>query len=225
MTFPTSHPFQQTSFVFGRLAIAIVFAGIVLPASLRAAPLPPPPAVPAPAPAPGAPAPGAPDVVEHPVEKPVRTLISAVRYGKFDLGLKYMAGPAQGQVLLADEWPKATEAQRTEFVALFHKLFAKVAFPKMKDKFQHLETIVYDAPEVKGDTASLKSTIVVLHALKKQELKLRYSLVKVGADWKLVDVSVLGDSMLLGIREDQIVPILKEGGWPKLLELMRKKAA
>lgn len=53
---------------------------------------------------------------------------------------------------------------------------------------------------------------------------MKYKLTKVGADWKLVDVAVLGDSMLKGIREDQIVPILKEGGWNKLLELLREKA-
>jgi phospholipid transport system substrate-binding protein len=40
----------------------------------------------------------------------------------------------------------------------------------------------------------------------------------------VVDVAVLGDSMLQGIKEDQIGPIMKEGGWPHLLDLMRQKA-
>ncbi|MGZ3460020.1 MAG: hypothetical protein ACXU86_16120, partial [Archangium sp.] len=37
--------------------------------------------------------------------------------------------------------------------------------------------------------------------------------------------TVLGDSMLTGIRDDQVRPIMKQGGWEHLLELMRKKNA
>jgi phospholipid transport system substrate-binding protein len=37
---------------------------------------------------------------------------------------------------------------------------------------------------------------------------------------------VLGDkSMLTNIRDDQVAPILKEGGLPHLFDLMRKRAA
>jgi phospholipid transport system substrate-binding protein len=38
-----------------------------------------------------------------------------------------------------------------------------------------------------------------------------------------VDVAVLGDSMLTGIRDDQVRPLLKEGGWEALLKAMREK--
>jgi phospholipid transport system substrate-binding protein len=31
--------------------------------------------------------------------------------------------------------------------------------------------------------------------------------------------------MLKGIRDDQIIPIMKEGGWDNLLKLMREKNA
>ncbi|MSP93363.1 MAG: ABC transporter substrate-binding protein [Myxococcales bacterium] len=152
-------------------------------------------------------------------------MIGAIRFGKHTLALKFMAGVAQGKALLGDDWQKGTDAQRTELVTLFHAVFAKVAMPKVQKNFEHLESIVYDAPVVAGETATVKSVVTILHALKKQELKLTYHLVKAGTEWKVLDVAVLGDSMLRGIREDQIVPILKEGGWPKLLELLRAKAA
>ena len=42
--------------------------------------------------------------------------------------------------------------------------------------------------------------LVVLHALKKQEFKLKYHLKQIGADWKVVDVEVLGESMLTASR-------------------------
>lgn len=196
--------------------VRLLLCAVLVPAAALAAPSAPP-AAPAPAPAETG------DVAANPVEKPVRTLIAAVRYGKFPMALKLLDGESQGKALLAADWQSATEAQRTEFIQLFHGLFAKLAFPKMQKNFEHLESIVYDAPEIAGETAKIKSTITILHALKKQELKLKYTLHKVGADWRVVDVTVLGDSMLGGIREDQIAPIFKEGGWAKLLEIMRAK--
>ncbi len=61
--------------------------------------------------------------------------------------------------------------------------------------------------------------------MKKQELKVKYELVKQSAGYKVIDVAVLGDSMLTGIRDDQIKPLLKEGGWDGVLKAMREKAA
>ncbi len=174
--------------------------------------------------APAAPAPAPAEAAVNPVEKPIRTLIGAVRFGKFPMALQQMSGEAQGKLLLGDDWQKGTDAQRAEFIKNFHAVFAKQAMPKIQSNFEHLEAMVYEAPEINGDTASIKSVVTVLHAMKKQEYKLKYKLQKIGADWKVVDVAVLGDSMLKGIRDDQIVPIMKEGGWNKLLELLREKA-
>ena len=63
------------------------------------------------------------------------------------------------------------------------------------------------------------------HPVKKQELKLKYWVAQEKGQWKVVDVSVLGDSMLQGIRDDQVQPLLKEGGWDKLLKAMKDKLA
>lgn len=200
------------------LVAAILFA--VAPAILRVAPAYAAPAAPAAPPAAAAPA----QAAVNPVEKPIRTLIGAVRFGKYPMALTMLDGEAQGKLLLGEEWAKGTPAQRAEFIKLFHAVFAKQAMPKIQKNFEHLESMVYEAPEITGDAASIKSVVTILHALKKQELKLKYKMQKVGADWKVVDVAVLGDSMLKSIREDQIIPIMKEGGWNKLLELLRLKA-
>ena len=159
------------------------------------------------------------------VSKPVRTLINAVRYNKDTLALTFLDGEQQARMLLGPEWDKAAPAQRTDFVTLFHELFAAMAFPRLREDFVHLETAVYEKADVKGDGAELGSTLVILHPMKKQEIRVRYRLARAKA-WKLVDVTVLGDkSMLTNIRDDQVAPILKEGGLPHLLDLMRKRAA
>lgn len=158
------------------------------------------------------------------VSKPVKTVVQAVRFSKDDLALKNFGGEQQARFLLGEAWDKGTEAQRKEFIQLFHTLFAKIAFPKVRENFKNLAAINYDAPTVEGDTARVASTVVIEHPMKKQELKLKYTLMKDKAAWKVVDVAVLGDSMLTGIRDDQVQPLLKEGGWDALLGAMRAKA-
>lgn len=159
--------------------------------------------------------------------KPLKTLVSSVRYGKFDSALKLLAVPEQAAILTGDDWAKASDAQKKEFQELFQTLFSKIAFPRVQENFKHLDSVTYDAPELsaEGNRADVGSIILINHPLKKQELKLRYSLVKEGKAWKVLDVKVLGDSMLEGIREGDVKPLLKDGGWEKLLTVMRGKAA
>jgi phospholipid transport system substrate-binding protein len=159
------------------------------------------------------------------VTKPLKTVVNSVRYGKDLLALKSFAGEDQGKILCAEYWEKGTDAQRKEFIDLWYQLFAKIAFPKIRKNFENLDTILYDEPAIDGDKASVASTILINHPLKKQELKVKYTMVKNKTGWQVVDVAVLGDSMLKGIKEDQVQPLLKEGGWDKLLQAMRDKAA
>ena len=159
------------------------------------------------------------------VGKPLKTVINSVRYGKDLAALKVFASDEQGKFLVADSWARGTDAQRKEFQELFVSLFAKIAFPKIRKNFENLDTVLYEEPTVTEPTAAMGSTILINHPLKKQELKVKYQLVKQAGAWKVVDVSVLGDSMLTGIRDDQVQPILKEGGWDALLKAMREKNA
>jgi len=160
------------------------------------------------------------------VEAPCKKLIGAVRYSKDAMGLKQLDGQAQGEFLGAGEWAKATAAQQDEFVKLFHAMFAGIAFPKIRKNFENLETILYDAPTVKGNTATLGSTIVILHPMKKQEIRCTYDLKKHADGWRVVDVTIKGDkSMLTNIRNDQVQPLLAKKGWDGILEAMRKRVS
>lgn len=157
------------------------------------------------------------------ISKPLKTIINSVRYSKDQAALKLFAVEDQGKMLVAENWAQGSDAQRKEFQELFLQLFGKIAFPKIRKNFENLDTVLYEEPSVTGDTASIASTILINHPLKKQELKVKYQLLKQGAGWKVVDVAVLGDSMLTGIRDDQVQPLLKEGGWNALLKAMREK--
>lgn len=202
------------------LRVACVLAGAVTRVfGLPTASAIPPGAPPA-APAPGAAAP-APEM-----EGVIKKLIGAVRYSRDAAALATFAGEDQGAFLCGEHWGRASEAERKEFVELFHKMFASIAFPRIRKDFEKLETILYDAPAVTGDKAKLGSTIVILHPLKKQEIVATYDLRKVGGAWRVVDVTVKGDkSMLTNIRDEQVSKILTQGGFARLLELMRKRVA
>jgi phospholipid transport system substrate-binding protein len=166
----------------------------------------------------------APAFAAHPeVVRPLKTVVASVRYGRDKAALKHFDGEAQGKLLLGPSWDKATAAQREEFVKLFEVLFAKLAFPKVRTNFEHLESILYSEPKLEGDRATVDSTILILHPLKKQELKVTYALLKEKAGWKVVDVTVLGDSTLGGIRDTQVQPLIKDAGIDGLLKVMREK--
>ncbi|MCY1039960.1 ABC transporter substrate-binding protein [Corallococcus sp. bb12-1] len=165
----------------------------------------------------------APNKANDTITKPVKTVVQSVRYEKDLKALENLGSDQQGAFLLGEDWTKATDAQKKEFTQLFQSLFAKLAFPKVRENFKNLDSITYDDPQVTGDKALVGSTIFINHPLKKQEMKLKYSVEKVGATWKVVDVSVLGDSMLTGIRDDQVRPLFKDGGWDGLLGAMRTK--
>ena len=154
-------------------------------------------------------------------------LISSVRYGQDLSALTYMDGEAQAKVLLGAAWETGTPEQRTEFVRLFHHIFAGIAFPKMRENFQHLTTITYSPLEQKGELAEVGSVIHIQAGPKEQELKVHYVLSKsAAAELRVVDVTVQGDKpMLTNIRDDQVQPILKEGGWAMLLKEMKARAA
>lgn len=160
------------------------------------------------------------------VSKPLKTIVNSVRYGKDLVALKQFAVDEQGKYLMGEAWARGTDAQRKEFSQLFLDIFGKVAFPRIRKNFEHLDTVLYEEPALTGDEASIVSTILINHPLKKQELKATYTLKKLGGTWKVVDVLVkgLGNSFLSDVR-DQIDPLYKEGGWEGVLQAMREKNA
>lgn len=159
-------------------------------------------------------------------EKPIKRLIGAVRYKKDAMAVAQLDGDAQARFLLDKSYESSSPAQRAEFIKLFHGLFSTIAFPRIRKNFEKLDTVLYDKATIAGDRATVGCTIVILHPMKKQEIRATYDMRQVDGKWLVVDVTVKGDrSMLTNIRKDQIGPILAEGGMPKLLDLLRKRLA
>lgn len=166
------------------------------------------------------------------VVKPIRTVFNNVRFGRDLAALKQFATEAQGRTIMGAAWEQGTPAQRKEFQELFAALFAKIAFPRVREDFKNLAQVTYDAPkpDAAGDRASVGSTVLILHALKKQEIRLTYSVVKEAGAWKVHDVKVLGASMLEDVRlqADQLHKQAEKAqpgsGFEGVLAAMRKEA-
>lgn len=156
------------------------------------------------------------------VRRPVEAAIQSVRFEMDANAVRFLASDQQGAFLLGDHWSRATDAQRREFARLFNGLLGKIMFPRVRTNLKNLASVRYEAPVLNGGRATLASTIVIEHPTTKQEMRVTYHLVRVGADWRLLDLSVLGDSLLTGIRADQVQPLLREGGVEMLLHRMRE---
>ncbi|WP_208419967.1 Tgt2/MlaC family protein [Paraflavitalea devenefica] len=153
---------------------------------------------------------------------PIKKLVVQVRTSKDAQALKQLDMESISRYLLADYHAKATPQQLSEFASLFQALFSKIAFPRIRENFKDLASIIYETPEVNGHEATVASMVVIDNPVKKQELKLIYTMVKTSKGWKVKDVAVLGGSMLTGIRDDQVRPLLDAGGIDHLLQEMRK---
>ncbi len=166
----------------------------------------------------GAPALGA----GSPQEKSVKKLVKLVRYERDSKALQLLAGDDQGKRMLEGQWSQAKAAQRQRFTQNFQGLFAGLAFPKIRKNFEHLKSIVCAKGVAAGPHLDLPCNVVLMHALKKKEMKVTFRLAN-RKGWKIVDVKVMGDWMLLGIREQQIQPLMKKGGWDLLLSKMETR--
>ena len=167
------------------------------------------------------------------VSRPIKRLINAIRYEKDALALKSFDGPAQGAALFgAEPWAQQPAKQRARFIKVLHDFFSVVAFPKLRKDFEHLETILYSEPSKQtAGSLKLRATIVVLHALKKEEVPVDFLLThqKSGA-WLISDFWIAPKgpeavSFLARLKRDQVGPLLKKEGWEGLLSAMERRVA
>jgi phospholipid transport system substrate-binding protein len=127
-------------------------------------------------------------------QKSVRALINAIRYNKDDLAAKKLNFDGMARLLLADDYAQASTAQRQDFVTSLGKLVMHV-----------------------------KSVVVVHRNLKKVELPIEWVLTRTAGQWQVVDIISMNESTAQGIREEEVLPLYKEGGLTKVLTAMHER--
>jgi phospholipid transport system substrate-binding protein len=159
------------------------------------------------------------------VQKPLKVLINGIRYGKTDLAAKQISFAGMAQRVLAPEWASVSPEQRDELAKGFETIIRKDTFVKAKDQFKYLDAILFASARLEGTDAHCPTTIVVHHELKKMETVIDFVLEKVGGAWKVVDMVIMKESTIAGIREDDVAPLLKKGGVPAVIQAVRDRTA
>ena len=158
-------------------------------------------------------------------QKPIKTLVNAIRYSKDDLATKQIGYDVMVEKLLDASWKDASDADKKEMISGMEKLIRGISFPAGRDIFKYLDNVLYDAPRVDGESVKVKSTVVIHRDLKKSEIVIDWVLAKSGGQWKVYDTVMQGESTLAGIRDEQIKPLIKEGGVPAVKKAMNDKVA
>jgi len=157
------------------------------------------------------------------VKKTLKTLITAIRYAKYDLAAKQLDVGEMVERLMADSWKKLSDADKQEMTTDFEKILRLTSFVKGHEMFEHLDAVLYDEPRDEDGTAKCKSTIVVHRNYKKTEIVIDWVLHQEGGSPRIYDIVMLGESTLDGIREDQVEPLLEDGGTAAVMKALRDK--
>ena len=163
------------------------------------------------------------DVNDRAVQKPIKTLVGAIRYGKDDLAAQQLDFVAMGSALLGDAAQKLSVPQREEFQRLLTALLRKMSFPKGRELFKYLDAVVYSPATLQDAQMHCKSTIVVHRDMKKQELVIEWVVHKQGNVLQVVDMMTGGQSTLAAMRNEQVMPLMAQGGVDALLKAMQAK--
>ncbi|HZE35682.1 MAG TPA: ABC transporter substrate-binding protein [Candidatus Eisenbacteria bacterium] len=114
-------------------------------------------------------------------------------------------------------WQPLTEAQRTEFVALFADLLERSYISKIE--LYGGEKIVYTGDRVEGDLATVGTKIITKNGT---EVPVDYRLFKKGDRWMVYDVNIEGISLVSNYRT-QFNKIIQTNGYNSLVERMKVK--
>jgi ABC-type transporter MlaC component len=158
-------------------------------------------------------------------QKTVKALVNAIRYRKDALAAGKLGFEPMAKLLLQDAWQNATAAQRTDFVRGLTTLVTRTSFPKGREMFQYLDALLFESVAPVGDTLHVKSVVVVHRNLKKVEIPIEWVLGRAAAGFQVVDIISFNESIAEGIREEEVLPLLKDGGMPHVLEALQKRVA
>jgi ABC-type transporter MlaC component len=159
------------------------------------------------------------------VDKPVKIAIKGIQAKQYDLASQQLDYDAMSRIVMGQYWDQMSEDQKKEMTAGVEVLIKKISFPRGTEMFQHLSTINYGKPSIKGSKAKIKTTIVVYQNYKKAEVVMNFELKKNGNKWKIAEIIMMDEPILGGIYLDEIKPMVKKGGIDSVMKAMRTKIA
>jgi phospholipid transport system substrate-binding protein len=125
---------------------------------------------------------------------------------------------------LSDHWTKLSSPQRDEFVSTLRELIERNYVKQLRTNADY--QVLYDNEELKGDEATVTTTVKVKTAGKATDAEIVYKLHKVGAKdgdrWVVWDVVTDESSMVRNYRS-QFQKIITEKSYDELIKKMKSK--
>ncbi len=118
---------------------------------------------------------------------------------------------------LPTRWKTLTEAEQKEFVGLFQSFLSSSYADKIEGYSG--EQVQYLTEQLEGDYAEVRTKIVS----EKTEIPIDYRLMGRAGEWFVYDVIADGVSLVRNYR-GQFDKIIRESGYPDLVEELRKKS-
>lgn len=140
--------------------------------------------------------------------------IEQIAYGAIDF-------PTLCKLVLARNWPKFSDAQRTQFEQEF-KQHLSMTYGRNVDNYKNEKVeILGERPEARDDvTVQTK----ILRGGGTEDVVVDYRLRQASGQWKIIDVIIEGVSLVANFRS-QFQDIVSNGGPDRLLTLLKEKNA
>ena len=116
---------------------------------------------------------------------------------------------------LGRHWQPRTEAERQEFVRLFHDLLER-SYLSTIERYNG-ERVTYGTESVEGDQATIRTQVLNKDG---QQLPVDYRMVRRGDRWLVYDVLIEGVSLVANYRA-QFDQIIRTGSYEKLVEKLK----
>ncbi|MBN1959333.1 MAG: ABC transporter substrate-binding protein [Deltaproteobacteria bacterium] len=159
------------------------------------------------------------------IQKTIKSLIGSIRYGKDTSAAKKISFADMAHELLQDDFNKFTANEQKEIISGLETIIKAISFAKGREMFKYLDAMLFTPAKIEAEHARIKSTVVIHRNLKKTEIVLEWVLVKQKGSWKVIDTIMLGESTLKGLRDEQVKPLLEQGGTQAVLKALRDKVA
>ena len=127
--------------------------------------------------------------------------------------------PAMSKRILATNWKKANDTQRTRFVELFSQILGNTYWRRIRDYSN--EKVEYVGEKIQNEKTARVNTLIVTST---NQIPVDYSLHKADAGWLAYDVVIEGVSLVRNYRSSY-QQIVKQDGIDGLLEKMADKVA
>jgi len=118
---------------------------------------------------------------------------------------------------LARNWNKLNDAQRREFVQLFHHVLEKTYADRILAYSNEKVVYVKEIP-LTGNQVEVQTKIITAS----KEVPISYRVIQLGGNWKVYDVVIENISLVMNYRT-QFNDILAKNTPEQLLDILRKK--